>query len=49
MNFISKKLGLSKLIDLQKENNKLLLEIIRIQKHGINNDCEAHSRKRSIH
>ena len=49
MNWISKKIGLSKLIDLQEKNNELLKEVIRIQKHGINNDCEVHSRKRTVH
>jgi hypothetical protein len=48
MNWISKKLGFSRLIDLQEKNNELLKEVIRIQKHGINNDCQVHSRKRSI-
>ena len=48
MNWISKKLGFNRLIELQEKNNQLLIEVIRIQKHGINNDCQVHNRKRSI-
>ena len=49
MNYIKRKLGITELIDLQKKNNELLEEIIRVKKFGINNDCRVHSQKERIY
>ena len=46
MNWIKRKLGISELITQQKQTNMLLSQVIKLQKHNINNDCEPHSRKR---
>jgi len=46
MEWIKQKLGITELIDELKKTNKLLEQVIRLQKHDINNDCEPHSRKR---
>jgi hypothetical protein len=46
MDWIKRKLGITDLIDQQKQTNKLLKEVIKWQKHNINNDCEPPSRKR---
>ena len=46
MDWIKRKLGITEIIQEQKQTNKLLTEIIKWQKHNINNDCEPHSRKR---
>tara|TARA_R110000772_G_scaffold268362_2_gene395128 strand:- start:14995 stop:15153 length:159 start_codon:yes stop_codon:yes gene_type:complete len=45
MNWIKKVLGVTELIEEQKQTNKLLKEVIHWQKHNIDNDCEPHSRK----
>ena len=34
---------------LQKERNKLLKVIIKLQKHGINNGCESHAQKQRVY
>jgi hypothetical protein len=49
MDWIKRKLGITELIEERKQTNKLLKEVIRWQKHNINNDCEVHSRKRSTY
>ena len=49
MNWIKRKLGINDLIKEQQITNKLLEEVIRLQKHDINNDCEVHSRKKSVY
>ena len=46
MGWIARVLGIHELTCLLKENNKHLKEVIKLQKHSINNDCEVHSRKR---
>jgi hypothetical protein len=45
MDWIKRKLGITELIEARKQTNKLLEEVIRLQKHNINNDCKVHSRK----
>ena len=48
MNWIKRKLGITEIIDLKKENNRLLEELIKLQKHHINNSCETFARKRKV-
>ena len=48
MNWIKRKLGITEIIDLKKENNRLLKELIKLQKHHINNSCETFARKRKV-
>lgn len=36
------------LIEERRLTNELLSEIIRLQKHGINNDCLVHSSKKTV-
>jgi hypothetical protein len=38
----------AELIKEQKIANELLREQIRLQKHGINNDCAVHSSKKTV-
>ena len=45
MSWIKRKLGITELINEQKKTNKLLIEVIKLQKHDINNDCKVHSDK----
>ena len=45
MDWIKRKLGITELINEQEQTNKLIIEVIKLQKHNINNDCEPHSRK----
>jgi len=48
MDWIKRKLGINELINEQKQTNKLLEKVIKLQKHDINNDCEVHSKKRHV-
>ncbi len=45
MKWIKKILGIQELIELQKQTNVLLKEVIKLQKHNINNDCVVYSDK----
>lgn len=55
MKLIKRILGITDLIKLQNETNHILAnldinlaEIIRLQKHSINNDCSTHEHKKTV-
>ena len=48
MNWIQKILGITEIINQQKQTNKLLEEVIKLQKHDINNDCSEWARKQRV-